>query len=96
MSGRGKPVVAVKKVSPPTVPDSTALTHRHSGSSFSSGVYSGGDQRSSYSSSVSDENPPPSPRSPARGKKWMLRGKRVGFERDWWMLWEKWNDVESG
>lgn len=64
MSGRGKPAAAVK-VSPPTVPDA-ALTHRHSGSSFSSGVYSAGDQRSSYSSSVSDDNPPPSPRSPAR------------------------------
>ncbi|XP_069157327.1 caskin-2 isoform X3 [Procambarus clarkii] len=65
MSGRGKPAAAVK-VSPPTVPDS-GVTHRHSGSSFSSGVYSAGDQRSSYSSSVSDENPPASPRSPARG-----------------------------
>ncbi|XP_042223434.1 uncharacterized protein LOC121867520 [Homarus americanus] len=67
MSGRGKPTAAVK-VSPPTVPDSAGgVTHRHSGSSFSSGVYSAGDQRSSYSSSVSDDNPPPSPRSPARG-----------------------------
>lgn len=65
MSGRGKPVAAVK-VSPPTVPDAALTTHRHSGSSFSSGVYSAGDQRSSYSSSVSDDNPPPSPRSPAR------------------------------
>ncbi|KAK8399176.1 hypothetical protein O3P69_003353 [Scylla paramamosain] len=67
MSGRGKPAPVVKKVSPPTVPDNAAITHRHSGSSFSSGVYSAGDQRSSYSSSVSDENPPPSPHSPARG-----------------------------
>lgn len=66
MSGRGKPAPVVKKVSPPTVPDNSAITHRHSGSSFSSGVYSAGDQRSSYSSSVSDENPPPSPHSPAR------------------------------
>lgn len=68
MSGRGKPAPVVKKVSPPTVPDNSAITHRHSGSSFSSGVYSAGDQRSSYSSSVSDENPPPSPHSPARGE----------------------------
>lgn len=66
MGGRGKPAPTVKKVSPPTIPDTSALTHRHSGSSFSSGVYSAGDQRSSYSSSVSDENPPPSPHSPAR------------------------------
>lgn len=68
MSGRGKATAAVKKVSPPRVPDA-AVSHRHSGSSLSSGVYSAGssDQRSSYSSSVGEDNPPPSPRSPAKG-----------------------------
>ncbi|CAL4060841.1 unnamed protein product [Meganyctiphanes norvegica] len=73
MSVRGKPSGApptVKKVSPPTVPDTVSLgSNRNSGSSFSSGVYSQpGDQRASYSSSISDDNPDlPPPRSPARG-----------------------------
>ena len=71
MGGRTKcapPVV--KKVSPPTVPDTGSTGNpRHSGSSFSSGVYSAGDHRASFSSSLSDDtNPPASPRSPARGQ----------------------------